>query len=250
VKDYLDLAALGTIADLVPLRAESRILAAHGLKALGEARRQGLRAFIAVSGMEPGGVLSSVDVSYRIGPRINASGRLADVRSRCVSCSPTIRPTACATRRRARRDRPRASGRSTRRSPKKPWPRPRRWAISRGYVVARRLAPRRGGHRGGQDLPRAGPPGHGPRQGRGERQGVPGRSVPGTNLVEALGACADLPSRPSAVIRWRSASRSTSPRSRPSAPGSPRPSGPSVSPAPCKRTDVTSTSPIGSDRPT
>jgi len=78
VKDYLDLAALGTIADLVPLRAENRILAAHGLKALGEARRQGLRALIAVSGMEPGGVLSSVDVSYRIGPRINASGRLAD----------------------------------------------------------------------------------------------------------------------------------------------------------------------------
>jgi dTDP-4-amino-4,6-dideoxygalactose transaminase len=43
VKDYLDLAALGTIADLVPLRTENRILAAHGLKALGEARRQGLR---------------------------------------------------------------------------------------------------------------------------------------------------------------------------------------------------------------
>jgi hypothetical protein len=37
VKDYLDLAALGTIADLVPLRSENRILAAHGLKALGEA---------------------------------------------------------------------------------------------------------------------------------------------------------------------------------------------------------------------
>ena len=78
VKDYLDLAALGTIADLVPLREENRILAAHGLRALGEARRPGLRALISVSGMEPGGVLTSVDVSYRIGPRINASGRLAD----------------------------------------------------------------------------------------------------------------------------------------------------------------------------
>jgi single-stranded-DNA-specific exonuclease len=78
VKDYLDLAALGTIADLVPLRTENRILAAHGLRALGEARRQGVRALISVSGMEPGGVLTSVDVSYRIGPRINASGRLAD----------------------------------------------------------------------------------------------------------------------------------------------------------------------------
>ena len=78
VKDYLDLAALGTIADLVPLLAENRILAAHGLKALGEARRPGVRALINVSGMEAGGVLTSVDVSYRLGPRINASGRLAD----------------------------------------------------------------------------------------------------------------------------------------------------------------------------
>ncbi|NBV37997.1 MAG: single-stranded-DNA-specific exonuclease RecJ [Verrucomicrobia bacterium] len=78
VKDYLDLAALGTIADLVPLLNENRILAAHGLRALGEARRPGVRALVSVSGIEPGAVLSSVDVSYRLGPRINASGRLAD----------------------------------------------------------------------------------------------------------------------------------------------------------------------------
>ena len=55
VQDYLALAALGTVADLVPLRAENRILAAHGLKAPGEARRQGPRALSPVSGMEPGG---------------------------------------------------------------------------------------------------------------------------------------------------------------------------------------------------
>ena len=78
VKDYLDLAALGTIADLVPLLNENRILASHGLRALGEARRPGVRALVSVSGIEPGAVLSSVDVSYRLGPRINASGRLAD----------------------------------------------------------------------------------------------------------------------------------------------------------------------------
>lgn len=78
VKDYLDLAALGTIADLVPLLTENRIIAAHGLRALSEAKRPGVRALISVSGMEPGATLSSVDVSYRIGPRINASGRLAD----------------------------------------------------------------------------------------------------------------------------------------------------------------------------
>jgi len=78
VKDYLDLAALGTIADLVPLRAENRILASHGLRALSEARRPGVRALISVSGLEPGQTLTSTDISYRLGPRINASGRLAD----------------------------------------------------------------------------------------------------------------------------------------------------------------------------
>lgn len=78
VKDYLDLAALGTIADLVPLRAENRILASHGLKALSDARRPGVRALISVSGLEPGQTLTSTDISYRLGPRINASGRLAD----------------------------------------------------------------------------------------------------------------------------------------------------------------------------
>lgn len=78
VKDYLDLAALGTIADLVPLRHENRILAAHGLRLLSEARRPGVRALIEVSGLSPGQSLSSTDVSYRLGPRINASGRLAD----------------------------------------------------------------------------------------------------------------------------------------------------------------------------
>lgn len=78
VREYLDLAALGTIADLVPLRQENRILASHGLRALSEARRPGLRALIEVSGLSPGQTLSSTDVSYRLGPRINASGRLSD----------------------------------------------------------------------------------------------------------------------------------------------------------------------------
>lgn len=78
VRDYLDLAALGTVADLVPLRHENRILASHGLRALSEARRPGVRALIEVSGLTPGQTLSSTDISYRLGPRINASGRLAD----------------------------------------------------------------------------------------------------------------------------------------------------------------------------
>jgi single-stranded-DNA-specific exonuclease len=74
----LDLVALGTVADLVPLAGENRILARHGLRVLEKCERHGLRALFAVSGLEPGQSLATADVSYRLGPRINASGRLAD----------------------------------------------------------------------------------------------------------------------------------------------------------------------------
>ena len=78
LKDYLDLAALGTIADLVPLREENRILAWYGLKALNEARGQGLRALVQVAGLKEDAPIRPVDIAFRLGPRINACGRLAD----------------------------------------------------------------------------------------------------------------------------------------------------------------------------
>ena len=78
LRDYLDLVALGTIADLVPLQEENRILASHGLRILQEAARPGLRALMDVAGVRPGQDLMPVDISFRLGPRINASGRLAD----------------------------------------------------------------------------------------------------------------------------------------------------------------------------
>jgi single-stranded-DNA-specific exonuclease len=78
VKDYLDLVAMGTVADLVPLLRENRILAWHGLRILGRTQRPGLRSLMDVSGMVLGEDPRPVDVSFRIGPRINASGRLAD----------------------------------------------------------------------------------------------------------------------------------------------------------------------------
>jgi single-stranded-DNA-specific exonuclease len=74
----LDLVALGTIADLVPLTGENRLLARHGLKVLEKCERPGLRALFAVSGLQPGQAVAAADISYRLGPRINASGRLAD----------------------------------------------------------------------------------------------------------------------------------------------------------------------------
>jgi single-stranded-DNA-specific exonuclease len=78
LRDYLDLVALGTVADLVPLQHENRILASYGLRTLKEAARPGLRALMDVAGVRPGQDLMPVDISFRLGPRINASGRLAD----------------------------------------------------------------------------------------------------------------------------------------------------------------------------
>ena len=78
LRDYLDLVALGTVADLVPLQAENRILASYGLRTLKEGARPGLRALMDVAGVKPGQDLMPVDISFRLGPRINASGRLAD----------------------------------------------------------------------------------------------------------------------------------------------------------------------------
>jgi len=78
LKDYLDLVAMGTIADLVPLRGENRVFARHGLRVLAETGRPGLLALMQVSGLKREQGLVPSDISYRIGPRINASGRLAD----------------------------------------------------------------------------------------------------------------------------------------------------------------------------
>jgi single-stranded-DNA-specific exonuclease len=78
LKEYLDLVAMGIVADLVPLVGENRILARHGLDILQHTRRRGLRALMDVSGLKPGQEIQPVDISFRIGPRINASGRLAD----------------------------------------------------------------------------------------------------------------------------------------------------------------------------
>ncbi len=70
----LRVACLGTIADLVPLRGENRVIAAIGLRELARTRSAGLRALIEVSRVEP--PFSASDVGYRLGPRLNAPGRL------------------------------------------------------------------------------------------------------------------------------------------------------------------------------
>lgn len=70
----LRVACLGTIADLVPLRGENRVIAALGLEALANARSQGLKALIQQAGIKP--PFTAADVGFRLGPRLNAAGRL------------------------------------------------------------------------------------------------------------------------------------------------------------------------------
>ena len=78
LKESLDLVSLGTIADLVPLVDENRILARYGIKRLKTTKRKGIQALIQASGISLGDEITPVDISFRLGPRINASGRLAD----------------------------------------------------------------------------------------------------------------------------------------------------------------------------
>ncbi len=78
LKDYLDLVSMGTVADLVPLIDENRIMARYGIKRLKSTRRTGIQALIQASGISLGEDITPVDISFKLGPRINASGRLAD----------------------------------------------------------------------------------------------------------------------------------------------------------------------------
>lgn len=78
LKEYLDLVALGTIADLVPLTGENRIFVNYGLKQLTASRRHGIVALKKIS--EVRGEVSAVDVGFRLAPRLNAAGRLDDAK--------------------------------------------------------------------------------------------------------------------------------------------------------------------------
>ena len=75
----LDLVAVGTVADLVPLDYNNRLLVAAGLRRLREGRGQpGLRALAAVAGRDPA-TLDAGDIGYALAPRLNAAGRLEDM---------------------------------------------------------------------------------------------------------------------------------------------------------------------------
>lgn len=73
---YCDIAAIGTIADMVPLCGENRYIASKGTERLRNTENIGLRALLDVSGTDISQVNSS-DISYTISPRLNAAGRVA-----------------------------------------------------------------------------------------------------------------------------------------------------------------------------
>ncbi len=75
--DYLDLLAVSTASDIVPLSGENRILMAEGLRSLQQTDRPGLRALADAAGLDLQDVTSTGNIVFTLGPRINAAGRMA-----------------------------------------------------------------------------------------------------------------------------------------------------------------------------
>jgi len=76
LKSFMGLVAVGTVADIVPLLKENRILVYHGLQLLNKIQSVGLRALIETAGIT--GPVDTYHIGFMIGPRINAAGRLGN----------------------------------------------------------------------------------------------------------------------------------------------------------------------------
>lgn len=78
--DHLPLAALGTIADVVPLVDENRIIARYGLRMMRDTGNIGLNALITAAGLDDADRIDSEAVGFRLAPRLNAAGRMGHAR--------------------------------------------------------------------------------------------------------------------------------------------------------------------------
>jgi len=76
LRKYLDWVAVGTVADIVPLRKENRILVRHGLARLNQSESPGWKALIDVAGLRQ--AVTTRDIAFCLGPRLNAAGRISN----------------------------------------------------------------------------------------------------------------------------------------------------------------------------
>ncbi|MEO7911772.1 MAG: single-stranded-DNA-specific exonuclease RecJ [Roseiflexaceae bacterium] len=76
-RDLLDVVALGTVTDMGPLNGENRVLVQAGLESINATQRPGIKALILAAGLVQGKI-SAGDISFMLGPRLNAAGRMDD----------------------------------------------------------------------------------------------------------------------------------------------------------------------------
>ena len=80
-ESFLKLVAIATVADVVPLTGENRVIVKHGLAGLGDVRNPGLRALLEVAGFNASNVPTARQVAFQIAPRLNAAGRMDTARA-------------------------------------------------------------------------------------------------------------------------------------------------------------------------